>query len=483
MAKFDEVLTKLHDAIQNGISGEALNKLLEKELKGVYESAEDEKQLNEKWAEQQDKNLGRIYAQMGKSDFKRTELVQLAAIPHPEPVRSVKDVIAWVNTKHESLQNNELGAYIKRIQDLNDYLYIMRIVRARDFGFDITKLPAFVEFNRLASMLSEKVFETSGGAGNFVPSELSAELIRLVELKLQLASLIPSMVMPTPVFKLPVQGAAATAYLVAETTTDQAELTAANWIPVSTPGASAATITAKKFGVLVDLSTESIEASIIPAIEYIRERMARGIANGLENALINGDDSATHMDADVTSANDVRKAWKGLRKVAKDRATDTVSLSTFDEIGLLKVKALMDEYGILGVEGNEVLYVCSLAVVSKFLNLTAGFTAYDSLGSSSPKVRGEIGTIWGVPVIASPYVRDNLSATGYNTVTGPNDKSVVICFNTRAFVRGIYRDIEVKSREVIETDVTRLVVTARWGFVNAINADVAATGVAVTPSI
>lgn len=480
MAKFDEVLTKLHDAIQSGISGDALNKLLENELSNL---SGDEKKLNEKWAEQQDKNLGRIYAQMGKNDFKRTELVQLAAIPHPEPIHSVRDVIAWVNTKHDSLQNTELGAQIKRIQDLNDYLYLVRIFRARDLGFDITKLPAFAEFNQLTSMLAEKIFGTSGGAGNFVPTELSAELIRLVELKLQLTSLIPTMSMPTPTFKLPVQGPPASAYLVSETTTDQAELTAANWIPASTPGASAATITAKKFGVLVDLSTESIEASIVPAVEYIRERMARGIANGLENALINGDSSATHMDADVTSANDVRKAWNGLRKVAKDRATDTVSLATFDETGLLKVKAEMGAYGILGVDTDEVLYVCSVAVASKFLNLTAGFTAYDSLGTSSPKVRGEIGTIWGVPVVASPYVRDDLSANGYNTATGPNDKSVVICFNTRSFVRGIYRDIEVKSREVIETDVTRLVVTARWGFINAINDDVVAVGVGVVPTV
>jgi len=90
-------------------------------------------------------------------------------------------------------------------------------------------------------------------------------------------------------------------------------------------------------GVLVKGSTSSVDVLLVgtlPAakvkaamaiIEKLRYEVVAGIGRSEERAILDGDITATHMDADVAAATDFRKAHNGIRKKALDNTAKATS--------------------------------------------------------------------------------------------------------------------------------------------------------------
>jgi len=292
---------------------------------------------------------------------------------------------------------------------------------------------------------------TSEEGAEWIPTGFAAELVQKLKLELKVAALHPRIRMPSDPYKLPVEGGDATAYLVSESTSDTATKMTA-----STPGTKNITFDAKKLGVRVLWSGELVEDSVIAALPYVQMKVVRALAEAQEEATINGDDSTTHQDSDVTSSADRRKAWKGYRKMAQSAAK--VDLSTFNTTNLRSIRKAMGKYG---VDPNKLAWIAGLSVFNKMLGLAEVITV-DKYGSNATILTGELAKLDGIPVVVSEFIREDLNASGvYDGVT--TTKTVLPLVYRPAFLYGDRRDVRARASEELymETDQNVFVATQR----------------------
>lgn len=175
----------------------------------------------------------------------------------------------------------------------------------------------------LDSVMKAMDTQTAGEGKDWINTGFSPEMIRSVTLDRKVSPLFRRFKMPTNPYKFPVLGGPPKACLIPENIAD----TVQTGIPVSNVGSTSLTFDARKLARKVIFSEELSQDSMIGIEEIVQEGLLGALVTGEEDATINGDVSTTHMDADIVSALDPRKAWKGLRKTAKD-ALGEVDLST-----------------------------------------------------------------------------------------------------------------------------------------------------------
>lgn len=299
---------------------------------------------------------------------------------------------------------------------------------------------------------------TSGAGAEWVPTALSPDLAERVSLALKVAALHPRLQMPTDPFKIPRITGFSQAYLKSE----NQEVTA------SQPTTAQTQLDAKTLAVLVPVSYELEEDSVFALLPVLKRDLVRAIASGIENAIINGDTTAPHMDADVTSANDVRKAWKGYRKLA------SASLDLGGTLTVEKLRALRALMRVYGVDPADLAWVVSVKGYLQLLSLKddAGnpvLMTVDKYGPAATLLTGELGRLDGIPVIVSEFVREDLNASGvYDGVT--TNRSLVLLVYRPGFVLGERRIITVESTRDIRAGTLQVVASARIGFVDRLDA-------------
>jgi HK97 family phage major capsid protein len=337
------------------------------------------------------------------------------------------------------------------LQARADDIYLVSKLLRRD----PRSLKMWGDFAREASELRKAMDTATSGEGlEWIPTGFSADLIQKVKLGLKVAALHGRFAMPTNPFKLPIDGADAVAYLTAESTSDTATK-----ITASTPGSSNVTFDAVKLACRVLVSAELDEDSVVAILPLLRDKIVRALAEAQENATINGDTTATHMDGDVASASDVRKSWKGYRKLALAGAK--VDCSTFNIANLRAIRAAMGKYG---VNPNDLAWIAGVSVFNKMLSLGEVMTV-DKYGRRATVLTGELAKLDGIPVIVSEFIRENLNASGvYDGVT--TDNTVLPLVYRPAFLYGDRRSITLRvSHELyMETDQDVAIATQRLDF-------------------
>ncbi len=337
------------------------------------------------------------------------------------------------------------------LQEQADGLYLASKLLRRE----PRSLKGWLPFERRASGLRKALDTATAGEGaEWVPTGFSQQLIEKVRQRLKVAALHRRISMPSNPFKLPVEGADAVAYLFAESTSDTATK-----ITASTPGTTNVTFDAVKLAARVLVSTELEEDSIIAVMPYLLDTIVRALADAQEDAAINGDDSGTHQDSDVTSATDARKAWKGYRKLAL--AAATVDVSTFDVTTLRSIREAMGRYGI---NPNDLAWVAGFRAFHQFLGLTEVQTV-DQYGDKATLLSGELAKFDGIPIIVSEFIREDLNASGvYDGIT--TDRSVLPLVYTPAFLYGDRRAVSVRvSHDLyMESDQDVAIATQRLDF-------------------
>lgn len=243
---------------------------------------------------------------------------------HPTAIRRKSGVNPY---EFERADNDDVLA---KFQDESDALYIMAgAMKLIDAAGNIN-LPAlhatkqyrekFVPAREAARKAAGDAFSHVAGAGGaegteWNPTEFSSRLIEKARLPLKVVALIPSFNMPRSPFLFPTQLADLTSYLTGENQA-AASQTAISDGKGSTVVSGSVTFSSKKLATMAFTSKEIEEDSIVPILPYLEAAVIQAVANGLENAVLNGDTAGTHMDTDVSSASDVRKAFDGLRDYA-----------------------------------------------------------------------------------------------------------------------------------------------------------------------
>lgn len=297
----------------------------------------------------------------------------------------------------------------------------------------------------------------SGTGAEFVPTGMSQELINQFRQDLVVSPLFRTVNMPTKVYELPVSGAPGAAYHVAENAGDSGQTA----VPASTPGTAKVTFTAKDIATLTYVSNDETQDSIVPMVPFIQSNMLRALAEGVENAIINGDTTATHQDTDTESAGAtaVATAWKGLRKHALEQSYK-VDISTFNLSALRSMRKMMGKYG---TSPQRLAWIVSNSAYNQMLSF-AEVETIDKYGPSATVVNGVLERIDGIPVFVSPFMREDLNSSGVNGSSG-NTKTGILLVHRDAFLIGDRQQIEIRQEaSPIEYRQQKLVADLRMDF-------------------
>ena len=299
--------------------------------------------------------------------------------------------------------------------------------------------------------------QTVAEGKEWVPQLMSSDLIRRVELALKVPALFRSIQMPSNPYDMPGVGVARVrGGRALENTAD----TGQTGFKKITPATRKVTLTAVKFAAEVLVSKEEEEDSLIPVIPFLRDEVTSQLAFDIEDATINGDTAATHMDSDVVAADDPRKVWDGLRKLAT-AATKTDAAAAISAIGLRTSRKKMGKYG---VDSGSIVHIVSIAGYIGMLSDPNVITV-DKFGPDATIRTGELAKVDGIPLIVSQFVRDDLNATGvYDAST--KTKTVCITVNTSSFVYGERRGLTLQVLQELyaEYDQDALAVSLRKAF-------------------
>ena len=299
--------------------------------------------------------------------------------------------------------------------------------------------------------------DTAAEGVTWVPTGIGATLHEKVRAAGKVSPLFARIQLPTNPWKWPIEGADATAYRVGEPTADNESKPTA-----STPGTVAATFDAEIFGARA-LFSKSLEAdSAVAILPYVQAKIAMAFVTAEEKAVLDGDTDGTHQDSDIgASTTDAVTAWDGLRKRALANALAATTTST--SANLASIRKGMGKWGVNPADLAFIVGVSSYGVLLSDSNLIT----VDKMGPQATILNGQIGSIFGVPVIVSEHVRETLNASGvYDGIT--TTKTYMLCVNRSewAFGQRMGLDIQVDDSIYRETFQRVMVGFSRVDFQN-----------------
>lgn len=260
---------------------------------------------------------------------------------------------------------------------------------------------ADVDMNDLDSRF--KAIGVTSDIATLLPSGFTGALMRDIQARLIVTGLFPyKEVVPGQYDSIALNGI--TGYLVSEATTGKESAEAyTNMIYLIT-----------KCMATVKKSYEALNDSLIPLADEVRMGIVDALARSIENAVINGDDSATHQDAGV-AAESYAHAFKGLRKLALGKQTVDFGGATLTEANWLTNISKMQELGGVYLDdqqvsaGNVVLLVDQNSY-NQFRMFTS-FMTKDKAAGNATLFGAPVDTIFGIPIVMTPYL-PKVSATG-----------------------------------------------------------------------
>lgn len=357
--------------------------------------------------------------------------------------RSVKDLFA-VNTEADRFKSvpAELKHLVRQLkEDLDTSRMIQQLFygEAKDVGENSAHVKGVLDGNYFAkNVLAPKLkaFGTgvAGGGQEWVPTIVSSQYIEEFELDRNVANQFRQIGMPSSPFDVPVQSNVTRARRQPESCDPADNLASANF------STSKITLQAQKLVEYMCLPEELNEDSAPGILALTRSEVSEAQFRAWEDAILNGDDSGTHMDSDVTGTEDARTAWKGLRKLAL--ANSAVVDFANAAASLTKLREMRVVMGKFGVSERSLVWMASPKIYQQLLSLDE-VTTVEKFGPQATILRGALAALDGIPIVITEYNRDDLNATGvYDGTT--DDRSVIKLVNRTRFMWGVRRPMRVR---------------------------------------
>lgn len=302
---------------------------------------------------------------------------------------------------------------------------------------------------------------TSAEGDEWVPTELSSQVIERINLPLRVAALFPTIPMPSNPYDVPGVGVAR---VRGGKATEQTADTGQTAFKKITPGTRKITLTAAKFATTMLVSKELEEDSLIPVMPFMQEEMVDFLAADIEDCILNGDGTGAHQDSDVTDADDPRRNFDGLRLMGLAQAATRSDVSSASALTVAHLRAARAKMGKYGLDlGN----LASILGITSFYDLLddSSVVTVDKFGAGATVLTGQLGSVDGVPIIVSEYVRTGLNASGVvDGVTTTQTYAAVV--HRRGFLNGIRRQMTMQwlREQYAEYDQDALLVTHRRAF-------------------
>ncbi|MFA5376484.1 MAG: HK97 family phage prohead protease [Dehalococcoidia bacterium] len=310
---------------------------------------------------------------------------------------------------------------------------------------------------------------TSGYGSDWVNTIPSAELFELYDLNMTVESEFPHYTMTGASVKYPLLTAHAKAY-----TADNATSNNPNQYRKGDFTTSSVTLTAKKMACAVLVDEESVEGdSIVNVLPLIRQELGRALPAGVEDAIFNGDTTATHYDTERTVAADniyTTDAWKGLRRLAYDasRTWDVQSATAGEGDGTTAFTAsdvayLRTYIGARGIRSSDVRLYSSV----KGYYLMTAFNEVRQPGTYAAGagwVTGDVAQLAGMPIKVSEFISDEMTTAGIWEPDTNHASSVIVCFDRTGFIVGDRRMMTIEFEKDIRSGSWAFVGTVRKAF-------------------
>ena len=325
------------------------------------------------------------------------------------------------------------------------------------------------EIARKAPVEVSRIFADSSGVGaEWIPDELLPALERNLVAERRVAAAFDTMTLPNKTTLLPYLSTGFRPYIKAAATSDDpAQYTSSSMVTEQR------TITATGFAVRAQVADDAAEDSIIAVLPTVRSELITALVDGEEDAIINGD-TGTHIDdasgalaswnirsrwgsSGLGGSADHRRAWVGLRARAYD-VSSTEDRSTFSADTLLDDRSNLDSPH--GVAGSLILITSPEAYFKHLLTMNEVQTM-----EKFPQptiVSGQLGQIYGMPIIISEFIGGDLNASG--KFTGSGATSGMLMVNRDRFRLGALRGAQIEVDKDITRGTHQMVATVRETF-------------------
>ena len=383
------------------------------------------------------------------------------------------NVLLMSRSELRSYLSGEALQWALRFRKLNDMLVsahtVMRVQNdARLEGYHraggMKSLPFYSAYEDTVKQGMRALdIQTATGIAEWIPTFYSADKFDDVKDRLEIASAFRFLPMPQSPWVAPTLLGQMTAYLVAESTSDTA---GANVIPASDPTSGNFTLTAKKLALLSYWSREADQDSIVSILPMYDSETAFAVAYGIDNAVMNGQMTATIDTGDDPAVTNVRDGFNGLRYGAKltGKQVDFSGTVTVESLAAMVGKAgkyaqLQNGRFFTGYSGLARLLVLKDSS-GNVLNLTR-----DKAGADATLFGGAVGVLLGYPLSVGGVVPQNMNASGViDAVT--TTKTGMIFANTSMYVGGTRQAMqsEVSDHVRFAEDQRAVKVTARVAF-------------------
>ena len=156
----------------------------------------------------------------------------------------------------------------------------------------------------------------------------------------------------------------------------------------------------------VKKSYEALDDSLIPLAQEVRAGIVDALARAIEDAVVNGDNSATHMD-DGVAANSYKKAFKGLRKLGLGKAAiDFGGAALTEEEMFAKIMEMQEAGGVytdsLTSNRGELVLLVDQNLYNKFRTYKS-FLTKEKAGLGT-LFGADVASVFDIPVVMTPFL-------------------------------------------------------------------------------
>jgi hypothetical protein len=266
-----------------------------------------------------------------------------------------------------------------------------------------------------------------------------------------------------PTTYVPIDGALPEMLFVGESTSSSAVAYTTSKTP-----SSRVTLTAKKFTIQQIWSGEMSEDSIIAFTPFLREKLNQSAGAHLGSAYLNGDTTNAgtgNINLDDANPADTKHylAWDGIRHYwlvdATGQGKDMAAALDFAEINVARGKLNGTDDDVDSAVGNinwgsnarELLLVADWATYMAMLDGDK-VTTVDKYGANATIVTGELGNVYGIPIVSPGYATKTEADGKASTTEASNTKGQITLFNPSGFLGGVRRDVQLFFDRIQRTD-------------------------------
>lgn len=346
----------------------------------------------------------------------------------------------------------------KRLQEWNDNYYMINAVGRGDA---VAKGEPFVlkskgvfddEWTELSKALNTA---TAGAGAEWVPTGFSNQMLEALLLEAIVAKQFKSFKMPTNPYTFPLLLGHGTAYKGGEATSGSPSMYRS-----SNPETDNLTFTAVKIIANYPCSDEMNEDAVVSILPVLRASIAEAIANALDQAIVNGDLTTTHLDTGYTVASyDARRLWNGLRDLCQSAMKQDWSTTWSTTTGLAFMRALQEDMGKYGLKPDQLMWLLNANMYSKIKAQTEASTV-DKFGAAATVTTGVLKAIDGIELVLTEKVEEMQNASGvYDGVTTTSTGALLVY--KPAFMLGIRKAVQVEYVRRAEYGINYLVANMR----------------------